>query len=322
MNKYIGHELQIYGVEEMRLVGGKGDGMRLLQVRNGKGLELTVSLDRAADISRVSLKGVNYGYFAPCGYVAPQYYDNKGNGFLGSFTAGFFTTCGLTAVGTPCVDNGEQTPLHGTVSNIPCEHFCHWVDDKAIHIKATVRDAALFAHQLLLEREYIISLEKNEIALTDTIKNIGSTVSPVQVLYHCNMGYPLLDENAEITIPSVSVTPRNEHAATGIANCLEVEKPQRGYEEMCYFHEMHGETQVSIYNKNVDKGLKICYNADELKYFTQWKLMGERDYVMGLEPGNCLPDGRNVMREKGLLEELCPGEEKTFKLRFVFTEEK
>ena len=32
---YIGHEQQLYGVEEHRLVGGKGDGMRLLEVRNG-----------------------------------------------------------------------------------------------------------------------------------------------------------------------------------------------------------------------------------------------------------------------------------------------
>ena len=49
---YYGHESQLFGVEEVRLQGGKGDGMRLLQVRNGKGLEFTVSADRCADISR------------------------------------------------------------------------------------------------------------------------------------------------------------------------------------------------------------------------------------------------------------------------------
>ena len=48
---YYGHEFQLFGVEEVRLQGGKGDGMRLLQVRNGKGLEFTVSADRCADIS-------------------------------------------------------------------------------------------------------------------------------------------------------------------------------------------------------------------------------------------------------------------------------
>ena len=59
MNKYIGHDSQVYGVEEHRLVGGKGDGMRLLQVRNGKGLDFTVVADRCADISRLSFQGIN-----------------------------------------------------------------------------------------------------------------------------------------------------------------------------------------------------------------------------------------------------------------------
>ena len=34
MIKYVGHESQLYGVEEHRLCGGKGDGMRILEVNN------------------------------------------------------------------------------------------------------------------------------------------------------------------------------------------------------------------------------------------------------------------------------------------------
>lgn len=45
-NKYIGHNSQLLGVEECRLIGGKGDGMRLLHVKNGCGLECTVSVDQ------------------------------------------------------------------------------------------------------------------------------------------------------------------------------------------------------------------------------------------------------------------------------------
>ena len=61
MNKYIGHPLQLYGVEEMRLVGGKGDGMRILNVRNNKDLEFVVSLDRCGDIVKLNLEGDNFG---------------------------------------------------------------------------------------------------------------------------------------------------------------------------------------------------------------------------------------------------------------------
>lgn len=320
MDKYIGNTLQLYGVEEMRLCGGKGDGMRILHVRNNKGLVFDVSLERCGDISRLSLKGDNFGYFSPCGYVSPKYYDDKGVGFLKSFTAGFFTTCGLTAVGSPCTDNGEELPLHGTISNTPCDNFSHWIENEEIHIKLTVRDARMFAHHLVLEREYVCPVDENVIYMTDKIKNIGSTQSPFQMLYHCNMGYPLLTENSVVTIPSTAVFPRDEHAAEGIENCLQVEKPQKGYVEKCYYHTLSGKPTVSIFNSDINKGLNITYDTCELEYFTQWKMMGEYEYVLGLEPGNCFPDGRNVMREKGILKFIKPSEEKTHHIKFEFIE--
>ena len=320
MNKYIGHPLQLYGVEEMRLVGGKGDGMRVLNVRNNKGLEFVVSLDRCGDIVKLSLKGDNFGYFAPCGYVSPKYYDDKGAGFLKSFTAGFFTTCGLSAVGSPCTDNGEELPLHGTISNTPCENVAHWIENEEIHIKILVRDAALFARKLILEREYVCPINENVIYMTDRIKNIGSETSPLEVLYHCNMGYPLLSENSVVSVPATEVLPRNEYAKDGIEDCLKMEKPQNGYIEKCYYHIVSGNPTVSIYNPDINKGLNIKFDTKELPYFTEWKMMGEYDYVLGLEPGNCYPDGRDVMREKGMLEFLKPDEEKVHHMTFEFIE--
>ena len=110
MNPYIGHESQLRGVEEHHLVGGKGDGMRLYEIHNGTGLDMTISPDRNGDITRLRYKGINLSYFSPCGYVAPAYYDKVGSNWLQSFTAGFLTTCGLQAVGSPCEDEGELFP--------------------------------------------------------------------------------------------------------------------------------------------------------------------------------------------------------------------
>lgn len=322
MNKYIGHPLQLYGIEEMRLVGGKGDGMRMLNVRNGKGLEFMVLLDRCGDIVKLSHKGDNFSYFAPCGYVSSKYYDSNGTGFLKSFSAGFFTTCGLWAVGVPCTDVGEELPMHGTISNTPCENVSYWIEDDKIHIKVWVRDAALFARKLILEREYVCPINENIIYLTDKIKNVGSETTPLQVLYHCNIGYPLLSENSVVNVPSNKVIPRNEHAAEGIENCLKMEKPQNGYIEKCYYHILSGEPTVSIYNPDINKGLKIKFDTKELPYFTEWKMMGEYEYVLGLEPGNCYPDGRNVMREKNMLEFLEPNTEKIHNIVFEFVQNK
>lgn len=306
-NPYIGHESQLYGVEEHRLVGGKGDGMRLLQVNNGRGLAFTVSADRCADISRLSLDGVNMGYFSPCGYVAPAYYDHVGDGFLKSFTAGFLTTCGLNGVGTPCEDAGESLPLHGCIANTPAERIWWETKEDEIRIHAVVPDEGIFSHRLVLERTIRCSLLHSEIVIRDTVTNEGDADYPAMILYHMNMGYPLLSEQAELYVPSAEVVPRNERAAEGLHAWDRMEKPQAGFEEQCYFHRFEGEGLASIYNPQIGKGLAIRFDPGNLPYFTEWKMMGAGDYVLGLEPGNCHPDGRRKMREEGKLTILPPG---------------
>ena len=318
MNTYIGQNAQLFGAEEHRLVGGKGDGMRLLEVRNGKGLCFTLSLDRAADISRLSVMGVNFGYFSPCGYVAPAYYDANGAGFLKSFTAGFLTTCGLTNVGSPCEDNGEALGLHGTIGNTPADSYSVSYDGDNMIIKATVSDTRFFGHKLVLARTFTVSLTENKLSVKDEVTNVGNTESPFQMLYHYNLGYPLLSENAIVKIPAVKVTPRNEHAALDIENCLKMQKPTAGYEERCYYHEMQGRASVSVDNPENGRGLTMEYDTAALPCFTEWKMMGEFEYVLGIEPGNAYPDGRDVMREKGLLKFIAPGETKTHEVYFSF----
>ncbi len=310
MNEYIGHPSQLYGVEEHRLCSGKGDGMRLFEVNNGRGVMFTISADRGGDISRLFYNGRNMSYIAPCGYVSPKYYDDKGVGFLKSFTAGFLTTCGLTAVGSPCIDDGEELPLHGTIANTPAESVGAWTDDKGIYVKLTVRDARLFGRKLVLTREYECPLDRDEIIIKDTVKNIGFEKSPYMVLYHFNMGYPLLTENSVVTINHKGITARNPVSEKAIDKSLIMEKPQLGFEEQCYYYDMT-EGKASIYSPEIDTLLSINYNMNELPFFTQWKMMGKGEYVVGLEPGNCTPDGRDVMRKNGKLAFLEAGEEKT-----------
>ncbi len=163
---------------------------------------------------------------------------------------------GLCRLVRLCTDNGEALPLHGTISNTPCERFQLFYENNAIHIRLTVRDAALFSHQLVLEREYVCPLDKNELHMTDKIKNIGGCASPLQLLYHCNIGYPLLSERARVVIPSSEVTARDEHAQEGIEDCLIMEKPQRGYVEKCYYHTLRGKACVSVLNDSIKKALK------------------------------------------------------------------
>ena len=324
MKDYIGNPLQIKGVEQYVLQNGKGNGMHFLNIRNGLGLEIWISLDRAGDVSRVNFMGDNIGYFAPCGYVAPQYYDNRGTGFLKSFTAGFFTTCGLSAVGSPCIDDGEELPLHGTISHIPSEICAIEETEKELIIKLRIRDTVLFGRKLVMNRVYTISYTENVFTVNDTVTNEADTQSPYMIMYHCNMGYPLLNENSLVKIPNNAVQARNEHAKKYIDSALQMEKPQSCYEERCYYYDVKENdniAKVGIFSSNINKGLIMEYDKKALPCFTEWKMMGKTDYVLGLEPGNCTPDGRNVLRENNTLKFLQPDQSATTTIKFTFINE-
>jgi len=43
-------------------------------------------------------------------------------------------------------------------------------------------------------------------------------------------------------------------------------------------------------------------------------MVGEGAYVVGMEPGNCVPEGRVSARKRGTLQVLQPGEKVTFHL--------
>ncbi len=323
MNPYIGHDSQLYGIEEHRLVGGKGDGMRLYEVNNGKGLMMTVSPDRGGDITRLRYRGINLSYFSPCGYVAPAYYDSIGSNWLFSFTAGFLTTCGLQAVGSPCNDAGEELPLHGSVANLPCEQAYWTQEDGALVIHTVTKDETIFGRKLTLSRTLRVSTEENSFVIEDTIANTGDREEPFEILYHMNMGYPLLDEDSIVTIPSAEVLPRDDHAAQDMENWMHMEKPTAGYQERCYYHKFADEAgRAEIWQPKQDVRLTIAFDARELDGFVEWKMMGVRDYVLGLECGNCYPDGRDVMRKSGMLKFLQPGEEKTYRVKVTVGQER
>ena len=49
-------------------------------------------------------------------------------------------------------------------------------------------------------------------------------------------------------------------------------------------------------------------------------MMGEHEYVLGLEPGNCTPDGRDINRRDGILKFVNPGERYNTNVKIKFTQ--
>lgn len=315
---HVGCPLQLSGVEEFQIVGGKGDGMRVYEVRNEKGLDFFVLPQRGMDLGRLSFRGVNCSYLSAAGYVAPAYFQEKDNVFLKSFTCGFLTTCGLRQVGVPCVENGEALTLHGTISHIPASASCWRQREDRIEIHGILRDETLFGDKLVLERTIVCLLKENVLEIQDRIINEGDRKTPLMLLYHFNVGYPLLAPEAELFIGADRTAPRDAQAQKGIQDWHRIEEPQQGYQEQCFYHKMGAVGKAGVFHPGNHTGLLLRYDTEALPYFTQWKMMGVRDYVMGLEPGNCNPEGRKAWKEQGKLEYLQPGEEKNFRVRLDF----
>lgn len=314
MNPYIGHESQLYGVEEIRLVGGKGDGMRLLRVRNATGIAFDVAVDRCADIYRLSFKGDNMGYFAPCGHVAPSYYQEKGKGFLKSFTAGFWTTCGLNNVGAPAMDDGEELPLHGTIANTPALSIRWEETEKAICIHARIHDEVLFGRKLVLNRTITCGKFHNYLTVTDSIDNHGDKAEPLRLMYHINMGYPLLTENAQLVVPSTMVTCGGKEVTTDCWKQISPPKPAEAEVCYCHFYDEMPQGSAAIYNPEICKGLKISFSPKDFPSLIQWNKFAHRDYALGLEPRNCRVGNRSASRQQDDLLLLLPGERKTYRV--------
>lgn len=322
---YFGHESQLYRVEEHRLIGGKGDQMRLLEVNNGSGITFTVSADRAADISRLSFQGINMSYFSPCGYVGPAYYNDAQFKFLQSFTCGFLTTCGLQSIGAPSEFDGESYGLHGTISHIPAEQVSWEISgDGEIKVHARIMDACIFHQKICLNRTYTCAYGSDRMTIEDTFTNLGSAPSPFLLLYHINLGYPLLSETALVDISSSEVLPRNEEAKKGMDKWREMSKPIPSFEEQCFYHTFDRKEAVAkIYNPTIGKGLSIHFDPSILPLMCEWKMMGERDYVLGLEPGNNYLEGRAQLEQENRMTYIQPGQtiSNTITVRFHDSQE-
>lgn len=322
MNPYLGHEDQISSILHFERMEGKAKGMEFLLLRNQAGMEVEVSLFRNADISCLRYKGSNLSFLSPCGYVGPSYYEKPGNGFLRSFTAGFLTTCGLKTFGSPSFDLGEELPLHGTISNTPASSFSFRKTEDELRVSSLTEDQEIFSDKLTLHREISLSREEPVLLLRDTVKNEGDRKTPLMILYHMNLGYPFLDEGLELDIPLENPRPRSEEAEIHMLSRLQMEKPQANFQERCYYYDAAKENHVRAFSKKLGIGMRISFSNATLPCFTEWKMMGIRDYVLGLEPGTNFPDGRKTVREQGKLRELAPGESITFSIRIDLTDER
>jgi hypothetical protein len=317
---------QAAGIRLIELADGWGRGVRAALLRTGSGLSATVLIDRGLDIYDADYKGAALAWVSPTGPKHPAYFEEPGFGWLRSFYGGLVVTCGLSTAGAPSVDQGEPLGIHGRYSHTPAGNVhvgSEWRGDEYIvFIEGEMREARVFNENLLLKRRIEIKAGGDTIGIFDTVSNEGFQRRPHMMLYHCNLGFPVVDDGSRLLAPSKTVTPRDDVAKPGIKEYDRFSAPVPGYQEQVFYHDMRadkdGYVKVGVANPafNGGKGLAVYarYRQRELPRFAEWKMVGEDVYTVGLEPANCLVEGRAKERERGELQFLAPGEQRSYHL--------
>ncbi|MBC8386873.1 MAG: aldose 1-epimerase family protein [Actinobacteria bacterium] len=326
--KRVGDIDQLGGIRYYEFIDGVRRGVRAIDIKSPCGLDMTILPDRGMDISNLSYKSIPISWKSVTRETSPVYYESRGIEWLRTFYGGLITTCGLTNIGIPCVDNGEELGLHGRIANISAENVLangRWENDSYIMwVQGKVREARVFGHKLQLERKITTWMDIPRIVVEDTVENIGYERSPFMILYHVNIGYPVIDNGARLLEGEAKVISRDNEAKDGEEDFDKFHEPLEGYKEKVYFHDIKadedGNSNIAIVNEDFDVGqgigIWLKFNKDNLPFLIQWKQMGMGEYVCGIEPGNSLTCGRKVERKHGRLKFIEPGEKVNFRLEF------
>jgi hypothetical protein len=319
----VGRLEQISGIEPCVLAGGLAEGVRALHVRSGSGLAFTVLPDRCLDIPMITFNGRPLCWYSRNGIVGPQFCEPGGNGFLRSFTGGLLTTCGLRNFGPPCRVDGEDFPMHGRIGSLPASDVAWgaaWDGDECTFwIEGSVRESSVFGEDLTLHRRIQTRLGGTSLRIENVVRNEGWRAEGHMILFHMNVSFACLSPHSLLLVDPLSVDPRDDEARKGLAEYNRFTDPQPGFQEQVFTLDLKpdaaGYTAAALVNPALDNGLglRIRWPKEQLPWMVEWRMLGQGEYVVGLEPVNCPTiQGRAEAVKRGTLPTLQPGEERHY----------
>ena len=319
---------QVAGITPLVFDDGPSRGMRALRFRTGGGLAFDVLPDRGMDLAAAEYRGIQLAWLSPTGVVAPSFYEPEGEGWLRSFGGGLLVTCGLQNVGPPGEREGERLGLHGRISHLPASHVSReerWDEEGCVLLaRGEVRESRVFGPNLLRRRTVSVRLGEPKLRIEDEVENEGFRQEPLMLLYHVNLGWPLLDEQARLVGPGEPPEPRDEDAAAGLESWDRFAAPTPGFAERVFYHTpvagADGWAEARLENPALGLALSVRFRPEELPEFVQWTMTGEGTYVVGLEPATCRVGGYEAEEAAGRVIWLEPGEARRYRLEIEVSE--
>jgi hypothetical protein len=184
-----------------------------------------------------------------------------------------------------------------------------------LYAEAEVMQAAVFGEQLLLRRGIEAQVGESRLTIKDEVVNVGYDRTPHMLLYHVNLGWPVVDDGSELIAPMTTVRARGDYLVDGYQ---QMHAPERGCIEQVFEHELAAgpdhRVSVAIVNRRLGLGAYQIYRHDQLPHHFIWRMLGEGTYVIGIEPSTNRPTDRLDARTRGELIELDAGESRLYEL--------
>ncbi|MEM8678424.1 MAG: DUF4432 family protein [Planctomycetota bacterium] len=310
-----------WNVTRRRLNSGLSAGVEVVEVDNGRA-KFVLLPTRGMSLWKAFAGEDVLGWQSPVrGPVHPSLVpisEPSGFGWLMGFDE-LMCRCGLVSNGAPEFDEQGRLlyPIHGRIANLPAHEVMVEVDDSAgtIRVRGVVEETRFHFEKLRLQVEYVTSFESTAIDWHDRVTNFGGTSVDVQMLYHTNIGAPLLGAGSKLVAPVLAVTPwEGNPAEVSPDSWPDYQGPQAGRAQECYYLDLEadaaGNTQVTLEAAESDASVTLRFNKQQLPCFTQWKneVAMEDGYVTGLEPALNYPHVRSREVEAGRCQRLDGGE--------------
>lgn len=309
------------------LKGGVQDNVEVFTIQSD-GLTIKLSPTRGLGILSVEGDGVRLGWDSPVEEVVHPNNINLesrgGNGWLEGFNE-MMVRCGFEWTGHAVQADGMMYTLHGRAQNTPVSKLFVDIEDKApytITVSGLIKEKAFKKSNLETWVRISHVPGTKEFTVHDTVTNQGDYPRDYQIIYHSNLGTPILEEGAKFVAPVKEVSPFNDYAATGLKNWQIYLGPTKNFDEMVYnifpYADSKNQTQVMLANKAGDKGVGISFNTKQLPVLTLWKNTDtlKQGYVTGIEPGTSFAYPVTIEREQKRVPQLEPGKSADFKLTY------
>ena len=200
-------------------------------------------------------------------------------------------------------------------------------------ITGIIKSTTIFGPSFELRRTISGKIGHASIIIHDEVMNRGNSPMPHMILYHCNFGWPLVDEGTDI-LWNGKWKPRFEEIHNHIFNtkndfhrCPAPMKEHLGNGEDVGIIDINsdaeGKSVCGLYNSKINLALALRFQKKQLPWLINWQHWGQGEYVTGLEPSTHPLTGQAKAREDKTLLFLEPGEKRNYDLEIevLFNEE-